>query len=74
VAEAALKHAIIKLGLIGAANGLGIRISWDRRAFATSASVLRNQPFQVEDELAAARAGIEEVESAAVCILQMFKT
>ena len=70
IAEAALKHAITKLGLIGAASGLGIRISWDGRAFAASASVLGHQLFK-EDEVAAARAGIKDAESAAACILQM---
>ena len=74
VAEAALKHAITKLGLIGAASGLGIRISWDGRAFAASASVLGNQLFQIEDQVAAARAGIMDAESAAIRILQMVKT
>lgn len=73
-AEAALKHAVIKLGLIGAASGLGIRISWDGRAFAASASVLENQLFQGESEVAAARAGIADAESAALCILRMVKT
>lgn len=73
-AEAALKHAVIKLGLIGATSGLGIRISWDGRAFAASASVLENQLFQGESEVAAARAGIADAESAALCILRMVKT
>jgi hypothetical protein len=74
VAMAALQHAIIKLGLIGAASSLGIRIRWDGREFASSASVLENQLFNEEDEVAAATAGIKDAEFAATCILQMFKT
>ena len=74
VAMAALKHAIIKLGLIGAVSGLGIRISWDGRAFAASSSVLGNQLLKAEDEVVAARAGIKDAEEAAACILQMVKT
>ena len=74
VAMVALKHATIKLGLIGAASGLGIRVSWDERAFAASASVLGNQLFKGEDEVAAAKAGIKDAEWAAGCILRMTKT
>lgn len=74
VAIAAMNHAIIKLGLIGAASGLGIRISWDEGVFAASASVLENQMFQAEDEIAAASAVIKDAEWAASCILDMAKT
>ena len=70
---AALKHAIIKLGLIGAASSLGIRISWDGSAFDASASVLGNQLCQA-DEVAAARTGIKNMELSAACILNMVKT
>ena len=69
-----MNHAIIKLGLIGAASGLGIRISWDEGVFAASASVLENQMFQAEDEIAAASAVIKDAEWAASCILDMAKT
>jgi len=72
VAVAALKHAIIKLVLIGAASGLGVRISWDGRAFAASASVLGM--FEAEDEVAAARSGIKDAEWAAACTLHIAKT
>jgi hypothetical protein len=74
VAIAALKHAMIKLGLIGAASGLGIRISWDEGAFAASASVLENQMFKADDEVAAASALIKDAEWAAACILHVAKT
>jgi len=42
VAIAALKHAMTKLGLIGAASGLGIGVSWGEGTFAASTSVLEN--------------------------------
>lgn len=74
VAVAALKHAIIKLGLIGAASGLGIRISWDEGVFAASASVLENEMFKGEAEVATASAFIKDVEWAAACILHVAKT
>jgi hypothetical protein len=73
VAMVASKHAIVKLGLIGAASGLGIRISWDGKAFAASASVLENQVPEAEDDVAAARAGIKDAEWVASCILHMTK-
>src|SRR5258706_883335 len=73
VALAALKHAIIKLGLIGAASGLGIRLSCDEAAFAASASVLENQMFKEEDEVTAASAVIKDAQRAASCILHMAK-
>jgi hypothetical protein len=64
---------MIKLGLIGAASGLGIRISWDEGTFAASASVLENQMFKAEDEVAAASALIKDAEWAAACILHVAK-
>jgi len=74
VAIAALKHSMIKLGLIGAASGLGIRICWDEGAFTASASVLENQMFKADDEVAAAAALIKDAEWAAACILHVAKT
>ena len=74
VAIAALKHAIIKLGLIKAASGLGIEISCDGAAFAASASVLENQMFKEEGEATAASAVIKDAAWAASCILHEAKT
>jgi len=74
VAIAALKHGTIKLGLIGAASDLGIRICWDEGAFAASASVLEDQMFKADDEVTAAAALIKDAEWAAACILHIAKT
>ena len=74
VAIAALKHAIIKLGLIKAASGLGIGITCDEAAFAASASVLENPMFKEEGEVTAASAVIKDAERAASCMLRKAKT